>query len=77
MNTSGRVMTQQDATGIQYYKFKYMGNVVLNRHTYVQPGSPNTINNLETNWSSYSWGRVLSIIYPDVEKVRFCKKFNN
>ena len=67
---AGRVMIQQDATGVQEFKYDYMGNVIHNRHTYVQPGSPNTIT-LETDWSYDSWGRVHSIVYPDHEKVSY------
>lgn len=68
---AGRVILQQDATGVQQFKYDYMGNVIDNCHTYVQPGSPHTFT-LNTQWKYDSWGRVRYIIYPDKEEVRYC-----
>ena len=69
-NESGRLIRQQDATGVQLFRYDNMGNVIYNRHTYVQPHSPNTFT-LETQWEYDSWGRVNTIVYPDQEKVRY------
>ena len=68
--SAGRLVRQQDATGVQEFRYDSLGNVIYNRHTYVQPGSPKTIT-LETRWEYDSWGRVQSILYPDSEDVRY------
>ncbi len=67
---AGRVVCQQDATGVQQFHYDLMGNVDTNWHTYVQPNSPNTFT-LKTAWHYDSWGRVQSITYPDREKVDY------
>ncbi len=67
---AGRVIAQQDATGVQEFKYDDMGNVTLNRHTYVQPHTPDLLT-LSTQWSYDSWGRVQSIVYPDNEIVEY------
>ena len=69
-NQAGRLLRQQDATGVQSFKYDNMGNVVYNAHTYVQPHSHNTFT-LETQWEYDSWGRVKTIIYPDRERVSY------
>lgn len=69
-NLAGRLVRQQDATGVQVFEYDDMGNMVFNRHTYVQPNSANTFT-LETQWIYDSWGRVLGILYPDREDVRY------
>jgi len=69
-NESGRLVRQQDATGVQSFKYDNMGNVEYNAHTYVQPHSHNTFT-LETQWRYDSWGRVQSITYPDLEEVTY------
>ena len=67
---AGRIVKQQDATGVQEFKYDYMGNVVCNRHTYVQPHSQRTLT-LTTRWGYDRWGRVDSIVYPDGERVEY------
>lgn len=67
---AGRVVIQNDATGVQVFKYDKMGNVVYNRHTYVQPHCSESLT-LTTLWEYDSWGRVLSIIYPDRDTVRY------
>ncbi len=69
-NQAGRLVRQQDATGVQSFEYDNMGNVVTNTHTYVQPHSNNTFT-LTTHWSYDSWGRVNTIIYPDGEEVTY------
>ena len=69
-NEAGRLVRQQDATGVQSFKYDNMGNVEYNAHTYVQPHSHNTFT-LETQWRYDSWGRVQSITYPDLEEVTY------
>ena len=69
-NEAGRLVRQQDATGVQEFRYDFMGNAVYNRHTYVFPSSPQTVS-LETRWQYDSWGRVQSITYPDRENVSY------
>jgi RHS repeat-associated protein len=68
--SAGRLVRQQDATGVQEFRYDSLGNVNYNRHTYVQPGCQQTLT-LETRWEYDSWGRVQSILYPDSEEVRY------
>ena len=67
---AGRVVCQQDATGVQEFRYDSMGNVTFNRHTYVQPHNPSTFT-LTTKWKYDSWGRIHNIVYPDGEKVEY------
>ena len=69
-NQAGRLVRQQDATGVQEFEYDRMGNLIFNRHTYVQPHSPNTFT-LETHWKYDSWGRIRNITYPDKEFVGY------
>ncbi len=69
-NESGRLVRQQDASGVQEFSYDNMGNVTSNRHTYIQPHTNNTFS-LSTSWTYDSWGRVKSITYPDKELVSY------
>ncbi len=69
-NEAGRLVRQQDASGVQEFQYDGMGNVRYNRHTYVQPTSTQ-IMTLETWWEYDSWGRVHKIVYPDLEEVNY------
>ena len=67
---AGRVVAQQDASGVQEFRYDEMGNVTFNRHSFVQPHSPEPLT-LTTRWAYDSWGRVTNITYPDREKVGY------
>ena len=67
---AGRLLRQQDASGVQEFGYDAMGNIAYNRHTYVQPHSHRTLT-LDTKWKYDSWGRVQVIIYPDREVVEY------
>ena len=67
---AGRIVYQQDATGVQQFHYDLMGNVDTNWHTYVQPHLSRTLS-LKTAWRYDSWGRVQNITYPDREKVDY------
>ena len=71
---AGRIYRQQDATGVQEFRYDALGNVTYNRHTYVQPHSSN-IFTLTTHWKYDSWGRVHNIVYPDGESVDYSYDF--
>jgi len=66
---SGRLVKQQDASGMQTFKYGNMGELIENIHTFVVPGgSPYTF---ETRWTYDSWNRMDSIYYPDGEMVAY------
>lgn len=65
---AGRLVKQQDATGVMEMKYDCMGNTAATMHTYVQPWSDNTFT-LRSEWEYDSWGRVRRIVYPDGENV--------
>jgi RHS repeat-associated protein len=68
-NQSGRLIKQQDASGVQTFWYGNMGELVGNRHTYVVPGGePYTF---EMRWQYDSWNRLINIQYPDGELVNY------
>ena len=67
---AGRVVRQQDASGVQTFRYDCMGNVEYNLHTYVQPNATGNFT-LATRWVYDSWGRVDTIVYPDREVVKY------
>ena len=80
-NQTGRLVKQQDATGVQAFHYDCMGNVDTNWHTYVMPNTQDTNSGpvsftqntftLRTVWNYDSWGRVKTIVYPDMESVEY------
>lgn len=65
----GRLIKQQDASGIQDFKYDIMGNLIQNKHTFVVPdGDAYTF---ETTWEYDSWNRTNKIFYPDGESVNY------
>jgi len=69
-NQTGRLVKQQDATGTQEFHYGNMGELLMNRHTYVVPNSSQAFS-LTTEWEYDSWNRVKQIIYPDNEIVTY------
>ena len=68
-NESGRLIKQQDASGVQTFWYGNMGELVGNIHTYVVPGGePYTF---EMRWMYDSWNRLINIQYPDGELVSY------
>jgi len=66
-NQSGRLIAQQDASGMQTFEYGNMGELIKNIHTFVVPaGEAYTF---ETNWQYDSWNRLVSMQYPDGETV--------
>jgi hypothetical protein len=59
---------QQDASGLQEYRYGNMGELIYNRHTYVLPNSLEPFS-LFTEWTYDSWNRIKTIVYPDNETV--------
>jgi len=68
-NQSGRLVKQQDASGVQVFIYGNMGEVIENTHTYVVPsGDAYTF---KTEWEYDSWNRLNQIKYPDGEIVKY------
>jgi len=68
-NNTGRIIYQEDATGIQHFRYGNMGELTANDRTIVAPNLPNR--NFRTNFTYDSWNRVLDVTYPDGEKVNY------
>ncbi|PLX07108.1 MAG: hypothetical protein C0596_13360 [Marinilabiliales bacterium] len=68
-NQSGRLVKQQDASGVQVFIYGNMGEVIENTNTYVVPsGDAYTF---KTEWEYDSWNRLNQIKYPDGEIVKY------
>ena len=67
---TGRLIAQQDASGIKDFYYGNMGELVTQRHTYFTYNSPHPFT-LTTHWEYDSWGRIKRIKYPDNEIVSY------
>ncbi len=68
-NQSGRLISQQDASGMQTFEYGNMGELIKNTRTFVIPGG--SAYTFETNWEYDSWNRIMDIQYPDGEIVSY------
>ena len=68
-NQTGRLVYQSDATGIQEFKYGYMGEMIQNVRTVTAPNIPTRT--YTTQFSYDSWNRLQYMIYPDGEKVDY------
>jgi RHS repeat-associated protein len=68
-NQSGRLIAQQDASGMQTFEYGNMGELIENIHTFVVPGGD--AYTFQTKWDYDSWNRVIGIYYPDGEYVSY------
>ncbi|PKP02145.1 MAG: hypothetical protein CVU11_12945, partial [Bacteroidetes bacterium HGW-Bacteroidetes-6] len=59
-NQSGRLVKQQDASGVQTFEYGNMGELIKNIHTFVVPNG--NAYSLETDWEYDSWNRMKSIL---------------
>ncbi|PKP00905.1 MAG: hypothetical protein CVU11_16780, partial [Bacteroidetes bacterium HGW-Bacteroidetes-6] len=73
-NQAGRLIRQQDASGVQTFEYGDMGELIKNIHTFVLPDAGQTYT-FETNWEYDSWNRMKNITYPDSEVVSY--HYNN
>lgn len=64
---TGRVISQQDATGIQEFLYGNMGELIHNTRTIVAPDLQTRT--FITAFEYDSWNRLQSVIYPDQEEV--------
>jgi YD repeat-containing protein len=69
INAVGRVMYQEDATGIQVFGYGNMGEVNRNLRSVAVAGYQSYW--FYTTWKYDSWNRVQEIVYPDQEKVMY------
>ena len=68
-NNRGRLIKQQDATGVQTFVYGNMGELIENHHTHIVPNSD--LFTLHTYWQYDSWNRVKEITYPDSEVLTY------
>jgi len=68
-NQSGRLVKQQDASGVQTFTYGNMGEIIENIHTYVVPGGE--AYTFKMQWAYDSWNRLLAMKYPDGETVAY------
>ncbi|WP_291151923.1 RHS repeat-associated core domain-containing protein [Flavobacterium sp. UBA7680] len=68
-NETGRLVYQEDATGIQEFEYGNMGEVIHNRRVVVGPNIPTLVYNTYFNYDS--WNRLQDMKYPDGEKIAY------
>ena len=71
-NAVGRLLKQEDATGVQVFGYGNMGEVTKNLRSVAVAGHHSFW--FFTQWKYDSWNRINEIIYPDLEKVTY--KYN-
>lgn len=74
-NQTGRVIRQEDATGTQEFVYGSMGEVTQTKRTIVTPLPSMPVRTFVTDFNYDSWNRLLSMVYPDGEKVTFSYDF--
>jgi len=62
-NQSGRLIKQQDFSGVQTFEYGRMGELTANKRSFVLPDG--TIYTFKMMWVYDSWNRVKTITYPD------------
>jgi len=67
-NVTGRIATQQDATGSQEFRYNKLGALIFNRRI-VNVDECITID-FTTEWEYDTWNRIKSITYPGTEGAR-------
>ncbi|OQP48072.1 hypothetical protein A4H97_30020 [Niastella yeongjuensis] len=68
-NRAGRIVVQEDATGAQEFFYGPLGEMVKNVRTIVIPNHGQRT--YVTQWNYDTWNRLISLIYPDSEVVRY------
>ncbi|WP_217495829.1 RHS repeat domain-containing protein [Mangrovivirga cuniculi] len=68
-NRAGRVVLQEDASGAQEFFYGPLGEVIKNIRTVVISG--HTEQTYVTEWEYDTWNRLMSMTYPDGEKVEY------
>ncbi|MBR1512656.1 MAG: hypothetical protein IJ622_00005, partial [Bacteroidales bacterium] len=70
VNGAGHVVKMEDESGYAKYSYDAMGNVSENCRTFVLPAEDNAYTFI-MNTEYDTWGRTLSITYPDKERVSY------
>ena len=68
-NETGRLISQQDASGTQLFKYGNMGEIIYNERVVVAPNLPSRIFKTEFEYDSFN--RLQKLVYPDGEKVGY------
>ncbi|MFL9839284.1 toxin TcdB middle/N-terminal domain-containing protein, partial [Flavobacterium sp. ST-75] len=68
-NAVGRLLYQEDASGVQMFGYGHMGEVTKNLRSVAVAGYQSFW--FITRWEYDSWNRVQEIIYPDFERVHY------
>ena len=68
-NQSGRLILQEDASGVQEFFYGNLGELTKNVRTFVMPNSNPLTFAMEFNYDS--WNRITQMIYPDGERVHY------
>ena len=74
VNGAGHVVKMEDESGYARYSYDAMGNVTENCRTFVLPAEDNAYTFI-MNTEYDTWGRTLSITYPDKERVSYAYDF--
>jgi RHS repeat-associated protein len=74
-NNAGRLIGTQDATSVQSFEYGNMGEVIKNSRSFWMPGNDQVTYTFNMEWTYDRWGRVMEIIYPDEDQVRYT--YNN
>ena len=72
-NRAGKILRQEDASGYQEFSYGKLGEITENIRTFVLPNETGTYT-FAMNFSYDSWNRILTMTYPDEEKVDY--KYN-
>ncbi|MDD3875177.1 MAG: JAB-like toxin 1 domain-containing protein [Bacteroidales bacterium] len=64
-NNAGRLILQEDATGLQSFSYGKMGELIENIRTFVLP--EDGFMTFKTQWTYDSWNRIKELVYPDGE----------
>jgi len=68
-NQSGRLILQEDATGVQEFFYGNLGELTKNVRTFVMPNSNPLTFAMKFNYDS--WNRIIDMTYPDGEIVSY------
>ena len=69
-DNAGRLASVKDGSGYQEFRYDQLGNVSKNIRTFAVPNSAHTYT-FTMGFTYDSWGRTLSIVYPDDEEVSY------
>ena len=67
--SAGRLVKQQDASGISNYMYGKLGEVIYNSRIFILPNG--TVYAMKMNFEYDSWNRIKKITYPDGEVVNY------